>query len=387
MADAREFENLALSERDIERLLTEPSDGVRTEVAVKVAGQFENVSITLRQRELAQDILGFMVHDAAVVVRESLSKSLSTLPEAPRDIVLALARDIDQVALPVLEESPVLTDMDLLEIVVKGSAEKQVAIAGRAHVSSIVSDALVQSDNRRAVVRLVGNAGADITEETMQKVAELYGDDDSVAAPLVRRGDLPVHVAEHLVTLVSERLRDYLIEQHGMGEEVTRRLIDESRERATINLVDSDAQADEMPHLVRQLASNNRLTPSIILRAACFGEMRFVEAAVAFLTGLPDEKVWRLVHDEGPLGFRAAYSRAGLPEALYPAFRVALDVYHDLTSVQIDYDRASFRARMVERVLTQYEGMEAKDLDFLLAGLAKLMRAEAAQAKKAEQAA
>jgi len=62
-------ETLTLSERDIERLLTEPSDTVRAEVAVKVARQYEIVELTDRQRELAQDILGFMVHDAAVLVR------------------------------------------------------------------------------------------------------------------------------------------------------------------------------------------------------------------------------------------------------------------------------------------------------------------------------
>lgn len=380
-------ETLALSERDIERLLTEPSDTVRAEVAVKVASQYENVELTDRQRELAQDILGFMVHDAAVLVRESLSKSLSALPGAPRDIVRILARDIDEVAAPILEESPVLTDADLIDIIVKGSAAKQVAIAGRATVSAPVSEALVNTDNRRAVVRLVGNDGAEIADDTMSKVVDRYGDDESIAAPLVRRGDLPVTMIERLVTMVSDRLRTYLIEQHDISEEVAARLIDESRERATVNLVDSNARADDMPHLVRQLAGNGRLTPSLILRAACLGEMLFVEAAMAYLTGLPEQKVWRLVHDEGPLGFRAIYSRAGLPEVFYPAFRVALDIYHELQEAHLDLGRPAFRARMVERVLTQYQGMETKDLDFLLAGLAKLIRHEQQIIKSAERAA
>ena len=56
---------------------------------------------------------------------------------------------------------------------------------------------------------------------------------------------------------------------------------------------------------------------------------------------------------------------------LFPAFRVAIDVFHE-TGPQAPQDRASFSRRMIERILTQYREMEAGDLDYLLAKLAKL---------------
>lgn len=363
-----------LSRADIKRLMAEPSDEVRADVALKVVEQFANVSVTPVERQIAHDILGYMVHDVAVLVRESLSKSLRNLPGAPHDIVVALARDIDQVAMPVLEESPVLTEEDLIGIVVSGSVAKQKAIASRPTVEARVSAALVETNNRGVVAVLVSNEGAIIDEETYEKVVDRFGDDEEIAEPLVQRKDLPLTLAERLVTMVSDRLREYLIERHSIDEDVAQRLIEESRERSTIELVDGVGM-EEMARLVTQLHDNHRLTPTIMLRAACMGEMRFVEASLALLTSLPEPRVWRLVHDEGPLGFRAIYARAGLPEVLFPAFRVALDVYHETEFPSGPEARSHFRRQMLERILTQYEDLEAKDLDFMLNRLGRLSAA------------
>ena len=363
-----------LSRADIERLMSDPSEDSRADIAAKVAERFANVAVTPSERQIAHDILGYMVHDAAVLVRESLSKSLRNLPGAPHDIVMALARDIDDVAMPILEESPVLSEDDLIEIVVSGSVAKQKAIAARPRVEARLSAALVNTENRGVVAILVANDGAILDQVTFEKVVDQYGDDEEIADPLVRRADLPIVLAERLVTMVSDRLREYLIDRHAIDEDMARRLIEESRERSTIELVDG-VDMDDMTRLVRQLNDNKRLTPTIMLRAACMGEMRFVEAGFGVLTGLPSPRVWRLIHDEGSLGFRAIYARAGIPEALYPAFRVALDVYQEMEFALEPSARARFRRRMLERILTQYEDLEAKDLDFLLNRLGRLATA------------
>jgi len=366
-----------LTSADIERLMNNPSEEARSEVAAKVAERFSNVSVTPSERQIAHEILGYLVHDAAVMVRESLSKSLRNLPGAPHDIVLALARDIDEVALPILEESPVLTEDDLVEIVVSGSVSKQSAIAGRPVVQARVSAALVETNNNDVVAILVANEGAILDERTFERVVEQYGDDERIAEPLIKREELPVTLVERLVTMVSDRLRDYLIEQHSIDDDVAQRLLEESRERTTIELVDGVGM-DDMARLVRQLQKNGRLTPTIILRAACMGEMRFVEAAMALLADLPEPRVWRLVHDEGPLGFRAVYARAGLPEVLFAAFRVALDVYKETELADEASGKTHYRRSMLERILTQYEDLEAEDLDFLLNRLGRISAADAA---------
>ncbi len=61
----------------------------------------------------------------------------------------------------------------------------------------------------------------------------------------------------------------------------------------------------------------------------------------------------------------------GLPEVLYPAFRVAFDVFHETQFDGGEHDRERFERRMLERILTQYEGLAADDIDYMLDRLGK----------------
>lgn len=356
---------------DVQRLLSDPSEGARAEVAAKVATQFKEVALAPRERELAHEILGYLVHDVAVNVREALSRCLNDVPEAPRNIVLQLARDIDAVAIPVLERSPVLTDEDLVGLVYYGSPAKQCAIAGRPQVAAPVSEALALKGDRAAVLRLISNAGAIINEEAATMLVQRYADDADVAAPLVQRNELPATLVERLIAMVSEQMREYLIEHHEMDGRVAATLEEHARERTTTDAL-ARMNDDDLLGLVRQLVENKRLSATLILRAAGTGNMRFVEASFAELTNVPQERIWRLIHDVGALGFRAVYARAGMPEALYPAFRVVLDTFHAVRSSDGSLDLPLFRFHVLEGLKEAFEHVEAGDLDAMIDKLGRL---------------
>src|SRR3990172_12507783 len=256
-----------LTQADVARLLSDPSAETRAETAAKIAAQFNGPTLNEGERRLAEEIFRFMVRDAEIRVREALSRNLKSSRELPRDVALALARDVESVALPMLEASVVLTDMDLIEIIRGASPGKQVAIARLPTVSGPVADALIDSRNGEAVATLVGNDGADLTEEALQRVIDSYGDEESVQGSLVHRANLPITVAERLVATVSDNLREYLVAHHELPAAVASDLILESRERATVSLLPPGAHSADVEQLVRQLQVNNRLTPSLILRA------------------------------------------------------------------------------------------------------------------------
>jgi len=353
---------------DVQRLLSDPSEDARAEVAAKVATQFKEIELAPRERELAHEILGYLVHDVAVNVREALSRCLNDVPEAPRNIVLQLARDIDAVAIPVLERSPVLTDEDLVGLVYYGSPAKQCAIAGRPQVAAPVSEALALKGDRTAVLRLIANAGAIINEEAATMLVERYADDADVAAPLVQRNELPATLVERLIAMVSEQMRDYLIEHHEMDGRTAATLEEQARERTTTDAI-TRMSDDDMRALVTQLIENNRLSATLILRTACTGNMNFVEAE---LTSVPQDRIWRLIHDVGALGFRAVYARAGMPEALYPAFRTVLDTFHAVRSSDGSLDLPLFRFHVLEGLKEAFEQVEADDLDTMIDKLGRL---------------
>ena len=55
------------------------------------------------------------------------------------------------------------------------------------------------------------------------------------------------------------------------------------------------------------------------------------------------------------------------PEAMYPAMRVAVNVTREMTYDGEADDRMRFRSRMIERFLTQFEGLDVANFEYLLA--------------------
>jgi uncharacterized protein (DUF2336 family) len=202
-----------LTQADVERLLADPSPDSRAEAAERVAESFD-ASIGATERQIAEEIFRIMVKDAEQRVRQALSDSLKDNPAVPHDVALSLAQDVAEVSLPVIQFSDVLTDDDLLNIIADNDEAKQVAVASRPSVSETVSSALVDTGNETVVTALVSNDGAEISRESFDKVVETLGDSEKVQEALVRRQKMPVAIAERLLTMVSENLRDELAARH-----------------------------------------------------------------------------------------------------------------------------------------------------------------------------
>jgi uncharacterized protein (DUF2336 family) len=354
----------SLSQADVAKLLAEPSPHVRAEVAGKLAQELDS-PLSEAELQLAQDIVRVMAKDVEATVRQALSQSLRKAARLPHDVALKLANDIESVALPILTHSQVLTDDDLAAIVQTGAASKQEAIAGRPQVSEKLSEVLITSAGEKAVAVLMGNAGAKISESSLIKAVDRFADSDLVKEKIVRRATLPATVTERLVTLVSEGLKDYLVSHHEMPPNMATDIVLQSRERAIIGISGSSNEQD-LEKMIAQMHENKRLTPSLVLRALCMGDVAFFETAMAVMANVPLINARILIHDSGRLGLKSLYAKTGLPIQLLPAVRVAIDVVHETQMDGGEHDRERYRARVIERVLTQFEGMDQADVDYLL---------------------
>ena len=365
-----------LTQADVERLLKDPSTEARVDTAAKVASDFGTGLLSNEERRIAEDIFSVMVQDTEVRVREALSAKLHSSEHLSRDIAKSLAQDVESVALPVIQFSTVLTDDDLIDIVKTDNTEKQKAVARREIVSAPVSTALVDTSKEDVVSTLVSNDGADITEESLDKVVTEFGDCASVNEPLVMRKKLPIPVAERLVNLVSERLQEHLITHHELPPETVSDVIMNAREKATLDLLDPDSDGRDVRELVSQLYHQERLTPTIILRSLCLGDITFFEVSVAILARISLVNAQRLIHDKGELGLTAVLKQAMLPEPMFPAFVAAVEVSHETHYDGEENDRERFKRRMIERILTNFdnpkEGFGTSNAEYLLGKLAEI---------------
>ena len=364
----------ALSHSDVHRLLSDHSADARIETMTKLVSSLESDALAGHEREIATDILHRFAADAEAAVREAVAWQLHNSPLLTDALATKLARDIGRVAFPILRNVKRLSDEFLLQVIAERDAEKHMAIASRWNVSPRLADAIVETANIKVISCLLGNGGARIAEPTLHKALDRYGHLGVVSNPMAEREGLSLSVVEKLVAYVSEDIRSNLVERHHLSPVLVAELVKQAREAATMLLLKPLAgNLGELELVVRHLDRDGRLTPSLMLRALCMGDVAILEASLSLLAKVPLTNARLLIHDAGRLGLKSLYERAGLPTRLLPAFRVAVDVSHEtlLDGEPGDLDR--HRRKMIERILTQYEDLSSDDLDYLLNKLGDLV--------------
>jgi uncharacterized protein (DUF2336 family) len=360
----------ALTDEDIRALVRGSSEEERARAAHKICRSIDqrplSEPLTPEERDAAEDILRVMAADAAESVRRALAVTLKGSNVLPRDVALKLARDVESVAVPVLNYSPALTDADLAELVRQGTGVRQVAIAYRPELSQIVTTALADYGVEEALKIACSNDNADFTEAALLKTVGRFPHSEGVKTAVGYRTSLPLAIAERLVEGAGEALKTYLGRVHGVEPSVAETLSTDAAERVTVDLAEQAAAAEDAGAFAAHLARSGRLTASLLLRTLAQGNMRFFEHGVAELAGVPHARTWMMIHDAGPLGLRAIYERSGLPARLFPAFRAGVDTYRSVHFEGAVLDREKFRERMIQRFLTQHQGASREDLEYLL---------------------
>lgn len=163
-----------------------------------------------RLRRLRWQTLVRLVQDATTTVREAIADAVKIMPRAPRQLILALARDIESsVADPIIRLSPLLTDTDLIALIAAPPAEETVtAVARRSGLSAVVSDAIVETGIAPAIAALLGNDSAALREATLDRLIAGAAQETSWHEPLVTRPRLPAKAAQALAEIVAEDLLD-----------------------------------------------------------------------------------------------------------------------------------------------------------------------------------
>ena len=356
-----------LSEQDVKRLLVDRSPQARIETMSKVVADFESGRFAAKEQDLVRQILQRLAIDAEMAVREAVAWQIYNSPLLNNDLAQRLAHDVAEVAFPILRHASALYDDFLVVIVQQRDSKKQVAIAARDEISAGVSDAIVDTGNVTAIERLVRNPGADLTEPALQKTLDRFGAIDTIAESMAGRGDLPMAVIEKLVHYVSEEIRDELAARHDLPVGVLGGLVEQGREAATLLLLKPlSGRFRDIELFVKHLHANNRLSPSLLLRVLCSGDVEMFVAGIAARCGLSVANARLLVFDEGSLGMRAAFERSRLPIGLLPPFRSALAVVREMGYRDGDDRRADFQKEAVARVFNDCGGQGDKDVEELL---------------------
>ncbi len=357
----------------ITRLREENSPSVRQETVALLTAEFNQPDLQPGEQQLAESIFRIMAHDTDVAVRRVLAEGLKDNFSVPSELALTLARDVAEVATPMLHYSLVFTDQELIDIARSQPEAWQQAIARRQTISAPVSDALVETGNENVVVTLVRNHGADISDDTSNKVIDRFSHSEGVMTGLVQRPNFPPKLAERLIAVVSESIRQRLAALTDLPSAITNQLIARGQEAMTLDIAAPDEKQAHLQRLVRHLDLKGRLTPSLILRSLCTGHLGFFETATARRAGIAPDNAHALIASGDEKGAAALCKAAKLPRSVAIVVVSAAKIHTDITDPDSPEGRLAFQAELIEQCRPRYPDLIAGKPETLIAKLAPFL--------------
>lgn len=354
--------------------------GARADATGALARAYLYAPLSDDDRAAAEGAMLMLLDDPSPLVRQALAEALAGSPDAPAAVVFALSEDRPEIAAAVLERSPLLLDADLVEAVGSGCPLRQAAVARRSLLPCPVAAALAEVGSAEACLILIENPEAVIPAFSLSRIVERFGHLAAIREALLGHADLPSTMRQLLLVKLSETLAEFVTAQRWLKQDRARRVAREACEQATVALAAEVPQPQVRP-LISHLRQSGQLTAGLLLRALLSGNGVLFEEALAELSGLSPARVAGLVHDNRGGGVRALLQQAGVPAAVIPAIRAAVEALHEIGYAGELGGTARLKRRVIERVLTSCgDGERTAETDALLV----LLRRFAVEAAREE---
>lgn len=303
----------------------------------------------IRQAEAA---LVFALDDPSPRVRRTIADHVEASDLVPRQLVRALSTDVDEVAIGVVEHSPLLSSDDLVSLVCTGSAVIRRAVARRARLDGRTAQALAESGDADACLELARNPDGDLPVDAVRGLVEAWADHPRIRDALLRRDGLSAPMRHALLLRLGEALCGSPFVQNAAGAERVAQLREDVAEQATASLIELLEPRDLSP-FVEHLRSSGQLNTAVLVRAVCCGRIDLFASSLARLTGLPAKRVRAIVAEAREPAFAALASAAGLPCAVVPLLLGAVRVWREM-SWSGDLDPSDIAATVMERVVLSH---------------------------------
>jgi uncharacterized protein (DUF2336 family) len=288
----------------LEAAFSHQTVGYRAEALRKVTDLFVAGAHAYGDKEVEvfDDVMGRLAASMESAIRASLAVKLAKIPNAPRNLVRALASDpaID-VAGPILTSSERLDEPCLVATARMGSQQHLLAISRRVVVSEIVTDVLLERGDREVARSTICNSGARFSENGCRVMVERSKDDDELAAGVWSRVDIPRPHLIRLLTVASASVRRKLEAVDRTKAEYIRDMV-----AAAASGIQAEMRAESREHgqaseAVTELHRRGELDEGRLRAFALDGRFEETTAALALLCDLPVgtcERAMTQDHDE-----------------------------------------------------------------------------------------
>ena len=262
--------------------------------------------IAPQERWMVADVLDELLRSADVQLRIKVAKRLAQQHEAPRGLLRRLAHDQFEVAGPILRQSLLLSDFDMMDIAQSGSVPHKLEIARREKVSETVAAALCTGADLEVMSVLLRNEGARFASSTMDVMVRVAAEHESIARLLIARPEMRPAQALALFWSVSHDMRRMILDRFAASRQILQDAAEDVFPLASRDDSPDGAVREALAYIDRRQRDRRaaEVTPfgsleGLVERAAQIGFTEELRAEAAVLANVQRDLLNRMIDDFG----------------------------------------------------------------------------------------
>ena len=350
-----------------DRVIETGSVEQRQSLAHQLANFFSDMEAPPEERTAVVPSIIRLATDPVQNVRATLAAGLAKAHGLHPDVLFTIVADCDEIALDFLLRTPSLDAWQMMAILKVGETSKQVVIASRGDVSSHAVEHIVEHSAPEVAASLLANPCVAIEVQHMKRLYVRFPDEPCVVDMLLERADLPLEIRIMQAKRTSTRVYHLMARRGWMAANDAEEFVTNTEESTYIKILE-DAKIPELDKLIPFMCDQQLLTPSIILRAACAGDLELVERALSYLASVPARRIRSLMSGRGA---RSVLQKAGMPDSAHMLLRAVFDVAEEARSNNNSLSVEQFGCKLIEFLMTRYPDLVSSDKARLLGLLAK----------------
>lgn len=278
--------------RDLETTMARGSGDDRAQILSRLTDLFVSTAQGMGDDQISvfDVVIGRLARAIEIRARIELAERLAVVPNAPGGVMRQLALDEIAVARPVLINSPMLTDQDLVAISAAKGRDHMLAITERPNLGEPITDFLILRGGRVVTHAVAANQTARFSRHGMGVLVMRAVQDDALQTMLSSRMDVPPELTEQLMLAAKNSARRRLTAtlEPGMAGAVEN-AIERGAEAVSAQVQDELGRFSAALAEIKRLHDAGRLDEAKVAEFANAGDTEHAICGVAILArlGLP----------------------------------------------------------------------------------------------------
>lgn len=312
--------------------------------------------LTSHERGLIDTVVASVVGRLDVASRRRLSERIAQMPEGPSELTLVLARDVIEVAEPVLKNNLALQVSDLAQIVRDFGAEHHLAIAERKALPGMVVDALVDVAAPDAICRMLANSSAELSHRALDILVRRSATEAAYQPLLLARPEMNIQSAQLMFWWVPSSARSDILVRYSVERRMMHNALDDVLEAGLAAHVSDEAMQVAFS-LVRPPLTSSRAQVQRLIDQANRHEREGFIAEIVYAGHVRPETAFRIFSDLGGEPIAVFAKAIGMTRAEFADLLGALAGFRG-----IDFSDS----RIAERISTVFDLISNDRAHFVL---------------------